>query len=168
MAQTVKEKLEAGPMFDNAIIEHHFTPYMRDYDIIVDVPASKPDGTGSYIAARCLYRFTHCVLAHITTSLSDETWRTSWKDEYINYEDWEKAEAPDGFVWGVCWSNAYPGLTYIEGSELAHEWSERMGNPMHEVTIETNSHNLRLVFHDVVIKEIAVGNPETNELKPVL
>ncbi len=36
MLPTVREKLENGPMFDHAIVEHHFTPYLRDYDIIVD------------------------------------------------------------------------------------------------------------------------------------
>lgn len=157
---TVKEKLEAGEMFDNAIVEHHFTPYMRDYDIIVDVAAPAPNGKGSYIAARYRYRFTHCVMAHITTSLSAETWRDSWTDEYIDYENWEKAGSLSGYVWGVCWSCAYPGLTYIDNSSLAREWSERLGNPMHEVTIETNTHNFQLIFHDVIIQEIATYDPE--------
>lgn len=167
MTQTVKERLEAGPMFDSAIVEHHFTPYMRDYDIIVDVPAATPDGKRSYIAARCLYRFTHCVMAHVTTSVEDRVWRISWGDEYIDYKIWEAVGAPEGYVWGVCWSDIYPGLTYIEGSEVALDWSKRVGHSMHEVTIETGSHNFRLVFHDVIIRDIAIGDPVTNELRPI-
>jgi hypothetical protein len=38
---------------------------------------------------------------------------------------------------------------------------------MHEVTIGTNSHLFRLIFHDVAIAVIAKGDPDTNELKPV-
>ncbi len=46
MPQTIKEKLAAGPLFDSAIIEHHFTSYMRDYDLIIDVAAATPNGRG--------------------------------------------------------------------------------------------------------------------------
>ena len=154
-------------MFGNAIVEHHFTPYMRDYDIVVEVTAAVPDGSRSYVASRYLYRFTHCVMAHISSSLSEETWRDSWSDGFINFENWEKAGAPSGYVWGVCWSEAYPGLSYVENSEFAREWSKRLGKTMHEVTIESNSQNFTLIFHDVIIKEIAVGDPDTDQLKPV-
>jgi hypothetical protein len=164
---TVKDKLEAGPMFDHAIVEHRFTPYMRDYDIVVEVTAAVPDGSRSYVASRYLYRFTHCVMAQITTSLSDDTWRDSWNDEFIDYSNWENAGAPSGYVWGVCWSLAYPGLSYVDHSELAREWSRRLGKTMHEVKIDTNSQNFGLVFHDVVIKQIAIGDPNTDQLKPV-
>ena len=45
-------------------------------------------------------------------------------------------------------------------------WSERLSQPMQEVRIETNCQTLRLIFHDVDRREIARGNPETNELTP--
>jgi hypothetical protein len=167
MTLSVKEKLEAGPMFDAAIVEHHFTPYMRDYDIIVDVPAAVSDNSRSYIAARVRYRFSHCVMAQVTTALPDETWRLSWTNEFIDYKDWDRAGNPPGFVWGVCWSNAYPGLTYVGDSDVAREWSDRLGHPMHEITIGTNSHLFRLIFHDVTIVVIAKGDPDTDELRPV-
>ncbi len=98
-------------MFDSAIVEHHFTPYMRDYDIVVDVPTATPDGKRSYIAARCFYRFTHCVMAYVTTSVEDRVWRISWGDEYIDYKTWEKAGAPEEFVWGVCFSSITTACT---------------------------------------------------------
>jgi len=108
------------------------------------------------------------VLAHITTRVSDEAWRTSWSDEYTDYKMWEKAETPPGYVWGVCRSEVYPGLTYVEDSELGREWSQRLRHAMHEVMIETNSQRVNLIFHDVIIKEVALGDPDTNELRPVV
>ena len=167
MPETMKEKVEAGPMFDSAITAHGFTPYLRDYDILVDVPAIAPGGKTSYLAGRWRYRFTHCVLVEVTTNVADDIWRVSWTDEFTDFETWKQAGEPEGFVWGVCWSEAYPGLSYIEKSESAKEWSERLGQPMHEVVVETNSQTLRLIFHDVDIREIARGNPKTNELTPL-
>ena len=167
MPQDVRHKLEASPLFDNAIIEHHFTPYLRDYDIIIDVAAATPNSKRSYIEGRYMFRFTHCVLAEVTTAVSDRGWRDSWGDEYIDYTAWEKAGAPDGYVWGVCESDVYPVLTYIEESPLAKEWSNRLGYPMSEVSIETNGHDIRLVFHDVIIRKIAQGDPETQQLTPL-
>ena len=155
MSSDIRKILEGWPLFDNAIVEHHFTPYLRDYDVVVDASAAAPDGTGSYIEGRYRYRFTHCVVAHVTTDVDDEVWRKSWEDVFTDYEAWEEAGEPEGFVWGVCYSAAYPGLEYIGNSLLAREWSERLRKPMHEVKIETNGHNIRLVFHDVTIRKIA-------------
>ena len=46
-----------------------FTAYMRDYDVIIEVPAIRPDGSGSYIEGRYRYRFTHCVEAAVKTKV---------------------------------------------------------------------------------------------------
>lgn len=56
-------------LVDSVIIEHGFARYLRDYDVVVDVPAAKPDGTASYISGRYRYRFTHCVEAHVETQV---------------------------------------------------------------------------------------------------
>ena len=167
MLQTVKDKLQAGPLFDNAVISHGFTPYLRDYDVVFNVASQVPGGTASYVSGQWRYRFTHCVAAEITTNVADKIWRDSWTDEFTDFERWKQAGEPEGFLWGVCWSNAYPGLSYIENSQAAKRWAERLGRPMHEVTIETNSQILRLIFHDVEIREIARGDPKTNELTPL-
>jgi hypothetical protein len=167
MTHTIKDKLEAGPLFDSGIIEHHFTRYMRDYDLIIDVAATRPDRSGFYIEGRYRYRFTHCVVAQVTTAVSDESWRQSWTEEYTDYHAWERAGAPEGYVWGVEYMDAYPGLTYLQDSPLVQEWSRRLGRSMHEVLIKTNGHNIQLIFHDVVITKIAEGDPNTDELAPL-
>jgi hypothetical protein len=151
----VREKLDALSFFDGAILGHGFTNYMRDYDILAEV-----DGADNKeLAGRYRYRFTHCVQASYVTSLRDGTLRTSWSDVYTEYDHWKEDGAPDGFVWGVCWAGAYPGLTYVRDSEAAADWSDRLGRPMHEITVETNVYLLRLVFHDVVITKLGNEAP---------
>ena len=167
MNQSVPEKLGQGPMFDMAIVEHHFTPYMRDYDIIVDVTAAVPGEQRSYIEGRYRYRFTHCVVSEVTTAIRDEVWGRSWGDGLLDYQEWVAADQPDGYVWGVCWMLAYPGLAYVSGSAAARDWGERLGHQMHEVFIETNGHNIRLIFHDVGITKIAHGDAQTGDLIPL-
>ena len=168
MASDIREKLQEDLLFDSAIVEHHFTPYLRDYDVVIDVPAARPNGQGSYIEGRYRYRFTHCPIVQVTTAVRDDVWRESWADHFTDADAYEQAGTPDGYFWGVCYSDAYPGLTYVEGSPLAKEWSERFERPMHEVRIETNGHNLTIIFHDVSIRKIAQGNPDSDLLHPLV
>lgn len=159
-------------LFDSAIVSHGYAPYLRDYDIVVEVPAALPPGvpmrgSGSYIMGRYRYRFTHCPECHVTTAVGDETWRRSWDDVFTDYAAWEAAGNPEGFVWGVNWADAYPGFSYVSDSALASSWTERMGREMHEIVVETNTFVLRLVAADLVIEQLAVGDPLTGELSPI-
>jgi hypothetical protein len=146
--EEMRTKLQE-PLFDSAIIRHGFAPFLRDYDLISQINEFQ-----------FLYRFSHCVLATVITAVRDDVWQQSWTDVYTDYSIWERAGNPDGYVWGVCYSLAYPGATYIENSVLAREWAERLGKPMHEVLIETNGHNIRLVFHDLSVRELREGEEE--------
>jgi hypothetical protein len=60
------------------------------------------------------------------------------------------AEAP-GFIWSVNAADAYPGLTYVGQTDRTRAWEAKLGLPMHEVLIETNTYSLRLVFNDVSV-----------------
>jgi hypothetical protein len=75
----------ADPIFDFAVMSHGFTSYMRDYDVVIEVPAIRADGRSSYIEGRYRYGFTHCVAAVVKTNVPPETWRTSSSDEFISY-----------------------------------------------------------------------------------
>src|SRR5215211_1389741 len=133
MADLASHDWMEDPLFDSAIVRHGFVSYMRDYDVIVDVPAAKPDGTGSYIRGRYRYRFTHCVEAHVATCVRPDTWTRSWTDEFTSHAAWEAADAPAGFVWGVEWADAYPGASRVAESLRAATWGERLGKTMHEI-----------------------------------
>jgi hypothetical protein len=165
VTNTVQEKLDQYPIFDHALVQHGFTSYMRDYDVITEFSA--PYGWESYVAGSYRYRFTHCVVAEVTTTVSAEVWRESWTDEYINYQRWEDAGRPEGYVWGVEYAFTYPGLSYVADSPRAQAWEQQLGKPMHEIVIETNAYDIRLIFHDVVITQIAQGDPHTRTLTPL-
>ncbi len=99
--------------------------------------------------------FTHCVQADCQTRVSDEAWVKSWDDVFLNYEKWEAAGEPDGYVWGTNWSNAYPGLTIVEHSEIAAAWTERIGKPFYELKMETDRFFIRVIFHDIQYRKLS-------------
>ncbi|HEV2170037.1 MAG TPA: hypothetical protein VGR40_03765, partial [Candidatus Binatus sp.] len=123
--------------------------FLRDYDVVAYTNGHQ-----------FLYRFTHCTSAWITTAVADQGWFKSWDNVFTDYASWERAGAPDGYVWGVCYSIAYPGAKYVEDSELASEWSRRLGQQMHEVRIETNGHDIGLIFHDLDVRELKESDEE--------
>jgi hypothetical protein len=147
MTIRIKQQLAQHPMFDVAILGHGFTPYMRDYDVLVEA--------GGIGAGRYLYRFSHCPEVKVVTKVRYDAWQESWDDLYTEYQRWIEAGEPEGFVWGTCWSMAYPGLTLHKDSEVARRWSEPLQKPMHEVTIETEAFLLQLVFHDLTIQKLS-------------
>ena len=144
----IRKALE-NPLYDSGILRHGFARFGRDYDVVV---AARED--------QFLYRFSHCTSVTITTSVSDQNWRKSWKDIYTDYSAWEGAGCPEGHVWGVRELDAYPGGRYINGSMDAEEWAIRLGKPMHEVRIETNGHNFNLIFHDLIVRELSETDEE--------
>ena len=155
-----RERLESDEVLcDNAIVSHGYAPHMRDYDVVVE--AWTP---GSYSAGLYRYRFTHCPEVRVLTTMRDEVWRESWDDIFIDFEEWNAAENPAGFVWGVNWAGAYPGLSYVPDSPLALSWTQRLGHEMHEVTIETNVYTLQLLCHGLLVHRLAVGDRSTKTL----
>lgn len=111
-------------------------------------------GKTSY-AGRYLCFFTHCVFAHVETRVHDNQWRTSWNDEFTDYQTWQNTGEPDGFVWGTNWSLAYPGLEYIRDSKLATRWSGKLGKEMHEVIVQTEAFQIQLIFHDIRVQKLS-------------
>jgi hypothetical protein len=166
--QSVAERIREDTLFlDSAIDSHGFARFLRDYDVIIDVPAARPGGGGSYIKGRYRYRFTHCTEAIARTTVNPKTWQASWDDLFINYQTWEQAGNPSGYVWGVEYADAYPGLSYVEDSPRARHWTETLGHQMHEVRIESNVLSLELVFHDLHVHQLAAGDPDSDTLKPL-
>jgi hypothetical protein len=123
-----------------------FAPFSRDYDVVVEINNR-----------RFLFRFTHCVLVVLKTNRSDFVWKQSWDDVFTNEESYEKAGRPDGYFWGINYTTAYPGAKLLTDSIGAQDWSLRLGKQMWEVRIETNAHNIELIFHDLRISEVLAG-----------
>jgi hypothetical protein len=141
---TVRELLKREDFFDAAILRHGFVDYMRDYEILV----GGRDGPPHTDVHR--YLFVGCAEAFYETAIEPRAFNTSLRDANVFAgPDYPEEDIPDGFVWGVRYANAYPGLTYVEDGKRAAHWAAAMSRPMHEVLIETEAYRLRIVFADV-------------------
>jgi hypothetical protein len=133
-------------LFDLPILSHGFAPFQRDYVVESEIGGRSND------RGRYRFTFTHTVIANVTTTVSDTIWLESWDDRFTAYDRWQASGEPQGIVWGVNWSMAYPGPTYVHGSLLAEQWTARLGHAMHEAHIETEMFRLQLVFHELRIE----------------
>ena len=141
---TVREILERHSFDDAAVLRHGWVDYMRDYELLVGTVKGPTDPTVHR------YQFVGCVEATCQTALSPETFTRSLSDRFVLAgPDYPDQDDPDGFIWGVRWAAAYPGLAYVANGERARYWSELLGRTMHETFLETNAYSLLLVFADV-------------------
>lgn len=137
--------------FDHAIVFHGYADHLRDYDIVVQLTADPSTGI---LEEFVLYRFRHCVSASATTAVAPATWARSLDDGLL---DPDNAADLDGYVWGVRWQCLYPGMRLLDPSAAAQQWSEQLGIPMHHARIETNGHNLELIFSGLEVRTLEPG-----------
>jgi len=89
-------------VFDQAIVSHAFTGYMRDYEMIVLTAAVARTSTP---AARLRYLFRYCVEVDVRSAVKPQVWKCSLDDRLIDFDTGKDLE---GYVWGVKWQNLYP------------------------------------------------------------
>ncbi len=138
-------------VFDQALVFHGFADYMRDYEVIIYATADP--GTGIR-PEHLQYRFKHCVRATVTSALSPEIWKRSLDERLVDYQ---RGRDLDGYVWGVKWQVLYPGMKLVLDSADAGLWSRELGLPFYEATIETNGHNVSMVFSDLTVHAVDAG-----------
>jgi hypothetical protein len=132
-------------VFDQALVFHGFTDYMRDYQLITYSVADPRTGiTPSYDS----YLFRYCVEATITSTLTPQTWANSLDERLIDHEVGKDLE---GHVWGVMWQALYPGASVSAESKIADQWARAVGIPFHEAVIEGNGHKIVLIFSDLMV-----------------
>jgi hypothetical protein len=136
------ERLSWLSKVDFALFWHGFEQHGRDYRWHIQDCLGTSPGEHEIL-------FTHCVQVGYQTRVSDQVWSRSWDDVLLDYEKWEAAGQPEGYLWGSNWSLAYPGLAVVEDSEIAAAWTKRIGKPFYEITLETDRLFLRLIFHDI-------------------
>jgi hypothetical protein len=138
-------------MFDNYLVFHGYTSYMRDYEMIVLQAGEEISGKKEYL--RFLFRF--CVTGAVKSTLGPHVWRTSTDDSLLDIEYAELNSS--GYVWGVKNQEIYPGARLIPGSPTAARWSDDLGIEFHEVEIVANAQSINLVFADLAVDEIGEG-----------
>lgn len=135
-------------LIDSAILSHGFTPYKRDYFFHIETLWKEP------FAGQYLVLFRHCYDFAYTTFTGAETLIQSWDDIFIDFDKYEKAGGPDGYVWGTNFIGAYPGFKQIENSAKADEWTKRLGKQMHEAEVEGEIFRMNLIYFDWTIKKL--------------
>lgn len=138
-------------VFDQAVVFHGFADFMRDYDVITYVTTDPRTGIPP---VHLRYRFTKCVRADAVTAVRPDVWAQSLNDLLTDYST---GVDMDGYVWGVKWQNIYPGMTLIEDSPAAAEWSSAVGIPFHEASITMNGHDLSLIFSELDVVSLDQG-----------
>jgi hypothetical protein len=138
-------------VFDQALVYHAFTRYMRDYEAIVYATADPRTGIQP---AYLRYLFRYCVVASVESTVAAHTWRRSLDERLIRYDTGVEL---DGYVWGVNWHALYPGMTAVSPSARAEKWSTDIGVDFHEVHIETNAHKIGLIFSELEVTKVTDG-----------
>jgi len=133
--------------FDQVLLFHGFTDYMRDYELVVS-------GVGEYADQAYSLLFKNCVYMKAESALSTGVWARSLDDRLISGD---VEELPRSYVWGVRSQQLYPGFALIEDSSVAKRWTHEMGFPLRQVIVETNGHTLDLVFSDLVVSPVEPG-----------
>jgi len=151
-ADQVKALLGQYNIFDQSIVEHGFTQYMRDYRVVAEIYGRRSANAEVSVLERYVMLFSGCVeVAYVMKVQLD------LDDMFIDYKRYQAAGSPDGFVWAVNAAEAYPGPTYVDDSERAAVWKGKVHLPMHELSIETNVYELRLVFAELSVTVEALG-----------
>src|SRR5438552_1914812 len=88
-------------VFDQAIVFHGFTDYMRDYEVVTYATADPRTGIPPQYDR---YVFKQCVSAEVSTTVRVDVWRQSLDDRLI---DIETGRELDGYHWGVKWHCLY-------------------------------------------------------------
>lgn len=148
-------------IFDSALIFHAYRAYMRDYElIVVSDGIATPPGLYSYV-------FRYCVEASTQTHISPEGLLESLDDRLTDYQEysslWDQGYEMSGFVWGVRWAENYPGWSLVKESESAERWTKGTGFDFHELHIDTNAYQIRLVFSDLVVEQLSETVPAGDE-----
>jgi hypothetical protein len=141
---SVEATLKTYDLFDNSILRHGFTAYMRDYEIVAKLFHGEDQGVYAYL-------FRGCVEARYESSIPDGAFLM---DDSLVFGESQSEGQPVGFWWAVNSAEVYPGWTYVAGSERALIWSKKIGLSMHEVMIETNVYKLSLVFNSLAVERL--------------
>ncbi len=133
-------------VFDSAILRHGFTEYNRDYEFLVEI--------GGISGGQHRLIFSHVYELSYTSTINDATLKQSLDDDFIDYQQWQSRGEPDGFVWGVNYSIAYPGFSIKINSEKANVWSNKLCIAMYEIHVATEAFKVEFVCHNVQLTKL--------------
>lgn len=139
---------------DKELLFHGFTPYMRDYEMVVYEPVD-PDPRYGLVPRHLRFLFRYCTEATVTSRVRPDVWIRSLGEDLLQVRHVSRGST--GYVWGVEAQELYPGATVVQGSERAAYWADQLGIAFHEVVVEANSQAIGLVFSEVTVAEVTAG-----------
>jgi hypothetical protein len=139
-------------LFDRELIFHGFTPYMRDYEMVV-YESVDPNPKYGLVPRHLRFLYRNCTEAVVRSRVRPDVWSRSLSDDLLITRH-VSAEST-GYVWGVEAQEIYPGATVVQQSERAAYWTDRVGIVFHEARIEANAQTIALVFAEVSVEEVA-------------
>ncbi|MGA8725201.1 MAG: hypothetical protein WB565_09155 [Acidimicrobiales bacterium] len=145
-------KAALDELFDRQLLFHGYTPFMRDYDLVIYESVDPASGLSP---RHRRFRFRFCTEATVRSRVRPDVWSRSLSDDLVQQE--HVTMESTGYVWGVRGQELYPGATIVRESERARYWHEQVGVPFWEVQIEANAHEIRLVFSDLSVADIESG-----------
>jgi hypothetical protein len=140
--------LSLDSLIDTAILRHAYAANKRDYCFHIEA-LWKENYAGQYLVS-----FHHCYEMIFNVITGKETILQSWDDCFVDYEKWEKAGNPEGYVWGSNFMLAYPGFSLVKDSEMAKKWTGLLGKEMKELKVEAEIFEIRLVFYNWEISKL--------------
>ena len=140
------KNLTLADLVDSNIISHGFVYYKRDYYFHIDT-ILQGDFAGEF-----LLLFKHCYELSYSINLDANILKQSWTDIYTNLKTLQDNGEPDGYPWAAG-LNAFPGFSIVQSSAKAKVWSDKLGQTMNELLVETNF-TLNLIFHSWILKKI--------------
>jgi hypothetical protein len=138
-------------LYDKELIFHGFTPYMRDYEMVVYEPVD-PNPEYGLVPRHLRFLFRYCTEATVTSRARPAVCVRSLSDDLLKVRHVSRAST--GYVWGVEAQELYPGVTVVKGSKGAARWADQLGIAFHEVLVEANSQAIGLVFSEATAAEI--------------
>lgn len=144
--QTEINNLTLADLVDSNIISHGFVYYKRDYYFHIDT-ILQGDFAGEF-----LLLFNHCYELTYSTNLDANILKQSWHEIYTNLKKLRDNGEPDGYPWAAGLS-AFPGFSIIQNSEKAQAWTDKLGQTMNELLVETDF-TLNLIFYSWTLKRI--------------
>lgn len=144
--QNVINSLTLADLVDSNIISHGFVYYKRDYYFHIDT-ILQGDFAGEF-----LLLFKHCYELNYSTNLDTNILKQSWSDIYTNLKTFQDNGEPNGYAWAAG-LNAFHGFSIIQNSAKAQAWSDKLGQTMNELLVETDF-TLGLIFHSWTLKRI--------------
>ena len=128
-------------IYDVALLSHGFMPYGRDYYFNLETNWTAPNG-GRYQLV-----FHHCYQMSYLLDHDPDLLKNSWDDLFIDYDKWQQAGKPEGFLWSTNWMLLYPGFTVVKDSERAAHWTNLLGRTMQEILLDMEIVKMNFVIH---------------------